>query len=288
MKNSKSRFVFNRSQQNGIFVLVLIIVILQLIYFFYPFSSEVSESAAQEELVEKLQRSVDSLKAVSAGEPRQLAPFNPNFISDYKGYQLGMSVEEIDRLHAYREQELWVNSAEEFQKVTGVSDSLLKELSIHFKFPEWKQNPVQNQRSPKKRFSGPLKKQDLNTATAEELRVVNGVGEKLSERILKYRHSLGGFRGIIQLKDVYGLTPEVVERISLHFQVDEGEFQKLNINSAGVLELSELPYIDYEIARAIIDRRKKTGNFASLEELTEIRGFPGEKIDRIGLYLATD
>ena len=31
-------------------------------------------------------------------------PFNPNFISDYKGYKLGMSIQEIDRLHQYRAQ----------------------------------------------------------------------------------------------------------------------------------------------------------------------------------------
>ena len=124
MKNFRSHFVFNRSQQNGIFVLVVIIILLQLVYFFYPFSSEIKEDAQQEELVLEMQRSVDSLKQVrSQKDSVLLAPFNPNFISDYRGYMLGMSVEEIDRLHEFRAQGRWVNSAEEFRCLLYTSPS---------------------------------------------------------------------------------------------------------------------------------------------------------------------
>ena len=62
-------------------------------------------------------------------------PFNPNYISDYKGYQLGMNVDEIDRLLAHREQSLYVNSAKEFQTITKISDSLLQKISSFFNFP---------------------------------------------------------------------------------------------------------------------------------------------------------
>ena len=51
--------------------------------------------------------------------------FNPNFISDFKAYQLGLSVEEADRLFAFRAKGKYANSPKEFQKVTGVNDSLL-------------------------------------------------------------------------------------------------------------------------------------------------------------------
>src|SRR6056297_2060645 len=139
MKNFKSHFVFNRSQQNGIFLLVAIIIVLQLVYFFYPFSSEEEIDPQKQQIVRELQKTLDSLKNVAAkkGDPA-IKPFNPNFISDYKGYVLGLSLEEIDRLHAFREKDLWVNSSEEFRQVTGVSDSLLKKISPYFKFPEWK------------------------------------------------------------------------------------------------------------------------------------------------------
>ena len=67
----------------------------------------------------------------------KIYPFNPNYITDYKGYTLGMSAEEINRLHAYRAKNKWVNSSKEFQRITKVSDSLLKQIAPYFKFPDW-------------------------------------------------------------------------------------------------------------------------------------------------------
>ena len=48
-----------------------------------------------------------------------------------------MSAEEINRLHAYRAKNKWVNSRKEFQRITKVSDSLLKQIAPYFKFPDW-------------------------------------------------------------------------------------------------------------------------------------------------------
>ena len=289
MKNIKSHFVFNRSQQNGIFLLVLIIIVLQLVYFFYPFSSEVVEGREQQKVVEELQRSVDSLKSIAAEKGTfELQPFNPNLISDYKGYTLGMSVEEIDRLHAFREKGLWVNSSEEFQEVTGVSDSLLKKIGPYFKFPEWKKKEIPNKDIVKNRFLAPNEKQDLNTASAEELQQINGIGEKLSARIVKYRVSIGGFRSLIQLEDVYGLSPEVIGKLRNAFEVTDIPQEKISINAVTILELSEMPYFNYELARRVIAHRQNRGTISTFEELEHIKGFPVDKIERIKLYLAID
>ena len=288
MKGFKSHFVFNRSQQNGIFLLVLIIIILQLLYFFWPFSTETSEDNSNQEVVERLQRSVDSLKQVAiAKDSVQMAPFNPNYITDYKGYVLGMSVEEIDRLHAHRTQELWINSSEDFQEVTKVSDSLLNHISPYFKFPEWVQNSRKEEVS-KKAFSAPLVKADLNKASAEELQQINGIGEKLSARIVNYREALDGFRGNTQLQDVYGLSSEVIEKVLQRLEVKGNSLEKRDLNDITLLELAELPYFDYEQARAVIELRKKKERIATFEELEQINNFPIEKLDRIKLYLKID
>jgi hypothetical protein len=44
-----------------------------------------------------MQSKIDSIKALNRIYCK-VYPFNPNFITDYKGYKLGMSVQEIDRL----------------------------------------------------------------------------------------------------------------------------------------------------------------------------------------------
>ncbi|GAB2773734.1 ComEA family DNA-binding protein [Salinimicrobium soli] len=287
MNNFKSHFAFNRSQRNGIFLLVFIIVVLQLLWFLDPFASEEPVNAKEQQVVEKLQHQIDSLKQIAVKKDSiSFQPFNPNFISDYKGYLLGMSVEEIDRLHSYREKELWVNSAEEFRQVTGVSDSLLKKISPYFKFPEFASVSPKKNNTQKGHFSV-VSKNDINSATSEDLRKINGIGEKLSARIINYRQSLGGFRGMIQVHDVYGLSPEVIGRVEERFDV-KNSLPRLNINTATVIELSELPYFNYELAREVISFRKNRDSITSFEELRQIKGFPVEKLDRIKLYLAID
>ena len=285
MKRFRSHFVFNRSERNGIFFLVLVIILLQGVYFFVDFSSEVELSPEKEQQLVKFQVQIDSLKRVAAVEDTfRIYPFNPNFISDYKGYTLGMTVEEIDRLHAFRASDRWVNSSDEFQQVTGISDSLLKELKPYFKFPVFVASGKGNSEGKTKNSALPI--QDLNAATAEALMQVNGVGEVLSKRIVKYRESIGGFRDGIQLNEVYGLPPEVVEKILRSFKIlNAPSSEKQDLNSISVLALSEIPGFSYELARDVVEYREQRKRIESFEELRKIKGFPVEKLAGIQLYL---
>lgn len=292
MKKFKSHFVFSRSEQNGIFLLVLIIVALQLIYYFVDFNKEDQISAeGQEEMVE-FQKKIDSIKTLRiVKDTLKIFPFNPNFITDYKGYSLGMSVEEIDELHAFRAKEQWINSAEDFQKITGVHDSLLKKIAPYFKFPDWVGQPKTSRStfSEKEKIASSEMKKDLNAATAEELMAINGIGEILAGRIVKYRNKIGGFIADIQLKDVYGLNFQTREVLLEKYTVkDPALVSKLNINTASVLELAEIPYFNYELAREIVDYRSLHEKISTFEELAKIKDFPSEKIERIALYLTIE
>jgi hypothetical protein len=93
-------FKFTKEQRIGVFLLFAIIVVLQLIYFFVDFNPIRENDSNKQEWL-SLQTEVDSLKLLKSNEKRTMFPFNPNFISDYKGYKLGMTVEEIDRLLAF-------------------------------------------------------------------------------------------------------------------------------------------------------------------------------------------
>ena len=64
-----------------------------------------------------VQNEVDSLKIVNQKIASKIYPFNPNFISDYKGYKYGMTTQQIDRLHQFRKHNKYVNSKVEFQKL---------------------------------------------------------------------------------------------------------------------------------------------------------------------------
>jgi len=302
----QSHFRFNKQERSGIFFLLLIIVSLQVGYYFF---GRFSEDAKRDIFLvnDELQTEIDALKqAASKKDSVKVYPFNPNFITDYKGYVLGMSAHEIDRLHAFRKKNKFANTAEEFQKVTHVSDSLLEAISPHFKFPEWTKNSKQSSVSTKKYGVGSHSSEkgsygregsggtsqnvaikDLNTATAQELRTINGIGEKLSVRILKFRDRLGGFLTDDQLYDVYGLEPEVVERTLEKFKVQKKpDIPKINVNTASAYEIGTLVYIQKQVAKNIVEYRNVNNGILSLDELENIEGFPSDKIDRIALYLS--
>lgn len=288
MKNIKSHFMFTKGQQSGIFLLVLLIVSLLCIYFFVDFSSNDFEFENEE--IVRFQKEIDSLKLLEVENRKpEIYPFNPNYITDYKGYTLGMTNDEIDRLLAYRKQDKWINSAKQFQQVTKVSDTLLNKISPYFKFPDWVTNPKPKAKSfYQNQPKTVAQKIDLNKATAVQLQRVNGIGDKLSERIIRYRNKfVGGFIDDVQLQDVYGLTPEVIERIKNDFTVKTPrKINKINLSTATVEQLVTIQHIDYELAHEIIEQRTLREGFNSFEELTKVKGFPAKKIEIIKLYLS--
>ncbi|WP_456314636.1 ComEA family DNA-binding protein [Pseudomonas shirazensis] len=239
-----------------------------------------------------LQSEIDSMKLAKYDAKLQMYLFNPNFISDYKGYKLGLSVEEIDRLMAFRKENKYVNSAADFQKVTKISDSLLSVISPFFKFPNWPQNEKKFKEGKKEYFTNTFPKKekivtlDINEATQEDFMKIHGIGEALSLRILKQKEILGGFISMEQIKDVWGLSPEVIFELNTHFKISTApNFKKIAINDASLKELAQFPYFRYGLAKQIITYRSMNGNFKNIEDLAKIKDFPVEKAKIISLYL---
>jgi competence ComEA-like helix-hairpin-helix protein len=233
-----------------------------------------------------LQFIVDSLKVEKQNYISKIYPFNPNFITDYKGSKLGMSIAEIDRLLNYRKTNQYVNSAQEFQKVTQVSDSLLNVISPYFKFPDWVNKSKNNNFKPFEKKIVKILVLDINMATKEDLIKVYGIGPALSDRILKQKEILGGFVSMKQMVDVWGLSPEVIESLNQYFKVTATpKIKKIDINNASIKELMLFPYFKYSLAKAIVTYRSMNGDFKNSEDLTKINGFPSEKLDIISLYL---
>ena len=109
----------------------------------------------------------------------------------------------------------------------------------------------------------------------------------LSNRILKFRNKfVGGFIADIQLKDVYGLSPEAIDNITNHFTVKTPrKIAKINLNIAKIEDLVNIQNIDFNLAGSIIEQRTLRGGFSSLDELTKVKDFPANKLDIIKLYL---
>ena len=143
--------------------------------------------------------------------------------------------------------------------------------------------------NPKKSIVIPAKKKEkkvflkinINTASAEELKRLKGIGDKLSLRIVKYRDKLGGFYSVGQIKEVYGIKPETFQQIKPHIYC-EGAVKKININSASFKELVRHPYLTYKDVKAIFKFRDKNIPLTQ-EKLVEILG--NEKTEKLLHYV---
>jgi len=277
---------YSKSQRIGILLFFVLILILEGVYYAADFSSPVSISSAGNAWLSQ-QKELDRLKVDAQKHTVKLYPFNPNFISDYKGYKLGMSVAEIDRLLAFRRQQKFVNSAAEFQAVTHVSDSLLKTMAPYFKFPDWVKNKNGKNSFAYAKYKAEEKAVvlDLNTATKEDLMKVYGIGDKISDRILAEKEKLGAFVSMDQMLDIWGLSPEVIAKLNTSFVIKSTpNLKRINVNMASVKELAAFPFFRYALAKEIVIYRSMHGGI-KVEDLSKIKGFPIDKIKIIALYL---
>jgi len=288
----KSFFNFSKDQRKGILLLFFIIIGLQIGYYFMDFNP-IHKPSPEEQNWLSLQSTIDTLKLQKHEKSYKMYPFNPNFITDFKGYKLGMKVEEIDRLLAFRKQGKFANSPEEFQKVTRISDSLLDAIAPFFKFPDWvnKKNQGNYQNSyaksnwkefPKKVA---MKVLDINQATKEDLMKVYGIGDAISDRILAQKDTYGGFVSMEQMNEIWGLSPEVISNLNKYFKITSlPKIKKININNASIKELGQFPYFKYPISKNIVTYRSMNGDL-KIEDLANIKAFPVDKVKIIVLYL---
>jgi DNA uptake protein ComE-like DNA-binding protein len=219
--------------------------------------------------------------------------FDPNRIGRAEMDSLGFSVALARRITNYREKGGSFKVKKDLLKIYGMDSSLYAQLYAYIDLPVSRNDTYQKDKTTFSRTSkaphfekSVWKPFDLNLADTTQLKMIKGIGTKLSSRIIKYRDALGGFYDEAQLKDVYGLDTTVIMLIcEKSFIAGEFEPRKLQINVLTEKELSTHPYISGSAARAIVAYRFQHGDLNNVDDLRKIQVLKSETIHKITPYL---
>jgi competence protein ComEA len=188
---------------------------------------------------------------------------------------------------------LWIKNRnkEQFELYMEKVDSLVKAGFTPYEKGSMMQANLRDQDSVRKTSNysrakfRELNRLDFREADSIVLQVVPGIGATMAGRIIKFRDNIGGLYEKEQLMDVYGMTPEVLERIFEYFVFKPGVIRKLSINESDIPALAKHPYINYGAAKVIVAYREQHGNYAKAEDLLNIKIFNQEWVSRLEPYL---
>lgn len=156
---------------------------------------------------------------------------------------------------------------------------------------------------------------DINSAGAEELMRLDGIGEVTAWAIINYRDENGGFRNIEEIMNVYGIGEAKFEQIRGYIYVHNPVYNyedeifpdynepetyveehtepetipenlyPIDINTAGPEILMLLPYVDEQIAQDIITLRIELGSFTNIYELLYIDKFNQKQVSELAEFV---
>jgi len=218
-------------------------------------------------------------------------PFDPNKISQEQFLKLGLRPKLVKTIINYRSKGGRFYRTEDLQKIWGMRDEEYAQLKSWVRIPKTAfKYKYKKKKYSKKKYESKKKEKKIvfiNQATAEELKSLYGIGDKLSSNILKYREMLGGFANIEQLKEVYGISAETFSDIKSQLKVKQGPIKKININEATYYEMRSHPYLrEHDLAKAINQvRRENDYTISTLDQLLAHDSINEQKLNKIAPYL---
>jgi len=283
-KLSQSFFYFNKTEQRGIFVILIISALLLIVP---GFISSINHKSTvlpldneQRVIIDKKYTSVsekpDYGKTKLKNIKGLLNKIDINSASKVQLQQLGLSNRTTNTIIKYREKGGEFKNLESLKKVYNITKSEIAALSKSLVFDI--------DSIAKSKFS--IKPFDPNTVSKEEL-LSMGIRLRLVQTMINFRSKGFKFRDKNDLIKIYGITPEEIKSILPNIKFEnEGivlephnlkpakypTMKMVEINTASFEDLDALRGIGPAWANKIMKFRDALGGFYTIEQIKEIRG----------------
>lgn len=290
-------FSFTKKDLRGIYVLFSLLAVVLMIRWIAPvFVSDIEPDFSDYErmvlALEKAGRINQKANASLSEEAkpefirpdREIAairlkpfPFDPNAMSEAEWLKLGLSIRQVRNIQNYLSRGGQFRKKEDFGRIYSISEEeyeiLMPYITIRDSIKSASTVREFRKFDPDVEVSVHKKPEiliDINKADSIELLQVRGIGPAFASRILKYRNLLGGYHTAGQLLEVYGMDSTRFAQIEGRFIFDPVSVRQFDVNAAELKELTAHPYIDFYLAKSIIDQRIKKGKLASDADLYDI------------------
>ncbi len=285
----KEYFNFSKREQNGLFVLFGLILVLlgtNIVLSTQKASGKIDFSSYETE--------IDSFLVYQQThfEDAELFAFDPNNASREDLLRLGLAPKSVNAILNYREKGYKFYKPEDLQRVRTlkpeeyetIKDYIVIEKKTYRRNYDNYERSNYNYEYPEKK-TAELFKFDPNTATKEDFERL-GFKTWQAENIIKFRNKGGVFKQADDIKKIYGLSEEFVNTLLPYIEISEIPAEVvpdilIDLNNASEEDLQNLPEIGVAYSKRIITYREKLGGFVSIEQLHEVYGITDELYNKI-------
>ena len=302
----KEYFVFTKKERKGVMYLIVIILILVLLPWLFPYftKEDKTDFSEFETAIALLQK--DSSTKIDDNEYNDYAAsyhypsakaanfyFDPNTASVNDWIRLGVKEKTARTILKYISKGGKFYKPEDIKKIWGISkadaERLMPYVSIKntekkYPFFDPEKNPGKNSYA----RNTSIEETDINTADTLQYIALPGIGSKLAKRIIAFREKLGGFYSVDQVAETYLLPDSTFQKIKPYLVLNNKTIKKININSASADEMKLHPYIRYNMANAIVQYRNQHGSFKSVDDIKQIMTVTPDFYERVSPYLTVE
>lgn len=214
--------------------------------------------------------------------------FDPNTLSPAGWKDLGLKEKTIQTILKFREKGGRFYTPEDLGRIYGLGQVKYEELRPWVRIPKKPDTekptgafkPYQQERT-----RSSLSILGINSADTSAWIALPGIGSKLASRIVAYREKLGGFYSIAQLREVYGISDSVFQKMQTRLQEEPALLQKMDVNTVTEKDLGTHPYFRGKLATLLSAYRQQHGAFKNLEALKNIPAITDDIFQKISPYL---
>ena len=264
-------FTLSRTEQRGIIILSILTFFLILSRYFIPFLFPASPLPDHSDYLRKVEafkahqkKAKDSLELISLQNKGLLSDsqalirikpfyFDPNDLPDSLWLKMGLTQKQVKSIKNYEAKGGNFRKKSDFKKIYVISNTEYRILEPFIKIV-----PKSDSKNPGQTHTeaNPCAVTEINAADSTDL-VELGFSPWIGSRMLKYRALLGGFYGLEQLFEVYGIDSSKLGKLYKCITIDTSLIIKLNLQKDDFKKLVRHPYLSYEQVKFIMDLRSE-------------------------------